>query len=653
MTFLIPLGFLALLALPVIIWLHLRRGRLRRVIVPSLMLWHNLPKPPQSQKRRWLPITLLLFIHLLIATLLSIALAQPNLVAWKFQKRHHLAIIIDTSTSMQTQDTAQGTRLEAARHQARQLTNSLGPQDSFTLISAGTHAHKLASGDTTNQASMLATLDTLHTKGTGTDFDNALTIAQTTLKADPEGRPYDEGRIVVLTDLDQPQTATPIDEAITWKRLGRESSNRAVVALAARPRANNRSAGHHLYARVANYGNDMLTTHLRLYGDDTLLDTKQVVFYPEGEVDLTWDLPANVRIVRADLDGQDALPIDDSASLSLNQERSTKTLLVSDTPETLEHALSAIPGLNIVPIDSQTYPLSPLVQTADLIVFDSTLTQTLTWPSGGIFVINPPAQTALLQVEPPSMPQKPLEIQDYGHALTSGLNLGSVDFGPVASLQVPVWGQTLLSINDDIPLIVRGRTAQSEIAIWTFNLQKSNAATKLAFPILVARTVRDLIPPPLPESLTAGELLTLHPDPRADTIEVHSPTDQVWRWSVAANTSPIRVDDMTQPGLYKVIERKGNDVLYQGQVAVNTGIPQESDLRPRPAANVPTLQDQPDAPGAAVAAQEAAENIRQPLWVWVVLITLCILFLEWVYSAGYRERNVHNRRPSTPPKKAA
>ncbi len=647
-----PLGFLALLALPVIIWLHLRRGRLRRVVVPSLMLWNNLPKPPQSQKRRWLPITLLLFIHLLIAALLSIALAQPNLVAWKFQKRHHLAIIIDTSTSMEAQDTAQGTRLEAARHQARELTNSLGVQDSFTLISAGTHAHKLASGDTINQASMLATLDTLHAKGTGTDFDNALTIAKTALKADPEGRPYDEGRIVVLTDLDQPQTAIPIDETITWKRLGRESSNRAIVALAARPRATNRSSGHYLYARVANYSNDMLTTHLRLYGDDELLDTKQVVFYPEGEVDLTWDLPANVRVVRADLDGQDTLPIDDSASLSLNQERSTKTLLVSDTPETLEHALSTIPGLNVVPIDSQTYPSSLLVETADLIVFDGTLTQTRTWPSGGILVINPPAETALLQVEPPSMPQKPREMQNYGHALTSGLNLGSVDFGPVARMHVPDWGQVVLAIND-IPLIVRGRTEQSEIAIWTFNLQKSNMATKLAFPILVARTVRDLIPPPLPESLTAGELLTLHPDPRADTVEVRSPTDQVWRWSVADNTNPILLDTMTQPGLYRVIERKSNDVLYEGQVAVNTGIPQESDLRPRPASYVPTLQDQPDAPGAAAVAEEAAENIRQPLWLWVVLITLFILFLEWMYSTGYRERDIHNRRPSTQPKKVA
>ncbi|PMP83121.1 MAG: hypothetical protein C0183_08830, partial [Roseiflexus castenholzii] len=42
MSFLLPLGLLALLALPLIVLLHFLRERRRRVPTPSLLLWANL-----------------------------------------------------------------------------------------------------------------------------------------------------------------------------------------------------------------------------------------------------------------------------------------------------------------------------------------------------------------------------------------------------------------------------------------------------------------------------------------------------------------------------------------------------------------------------------------------------------------------------------
>ena len=48
MSFLQPIFLLALLALPIIILLHLLRERQRRLVVPSLQHWLNLPQRPAA-----------------------------------------------------------------------------------------------------------------------------------------------------------------------------------------------------------------------------------------------------------------------------------------------------------------------------------------------------------------------------------------------------------------------------------------------------------------------------------------------------------------------------------------------------------------------------------------------------------------------------
>ena len=50
MIFLLPIGLLALLTLPIILLLHLMRERRRRVVVPSLMHWLNVPRRRDAQR---------------------------------------------------------------------------------------------------------------------------------------------------------------------------------------------------------------------------------------------------------------------------------------------------------------------------------------------------------------------------------------------------------------------------------------------------------------------------------------------------------------------------------------------------------------------------------------------------------------------------
>src|SRR5437762_903803 len=169
MTFLLPFGLLALLTLPLILLLHLLRERRRRVAVPSLMHWLNLPRKREGERIRRIPLTLLLLLHLLAAALIGLALGRPQLAGALGGAARQIAIVVDTSTSMAARDGAT-TRFAQARDRARAALRGLGSGDRATLIAAGTTARVVGSGGAGELAALNIALDQLRPGGTGTDI---------------------------------------------------------------------------------------------------------------------------------------------------------------------------------------------------------------------------------------------------------------------------------------------------------------------------------------------------------------------------------------------------------------------------------------------------------------------------------------------------
>src|SRR5262245_4266338 len=124
MTFLLPLGLLALLTLPIIVVLHMLRERRRRVAVPSLLHWLNVPRRREGERVRRLPWSLLLLLQLLVAGLLGLALGQPQLAGPLSGAARQLAIVVDASTSMAARDGVTS-RFAAAQSRARDLLRGL------------------------------------------------------------------------------------------------------------------------------------------------------------------------------------------------------------------------------------------------------------------------------------------------------------------------------------------------------------------------------------------------------------------------------------------------------------------------------------------------------------------------------------------------
>lgn len=607
MTFLLPIGLLALLSLPIIILLHLIRERRRRVAVPSLLLWRDLPRTRAGERPRVLPLTLLLLLHLLVAGLLGLALARPQILSALGSRTEQVAIVLDLSTSMGARS-GTGTRLDAARERARALLRGLPSGGRAALIGAGARARVLAVAGAGDLALLDAALAQAQPGGTGTAMDEALTLAAGAL--DPQ-RP---GTIVVLTDGSlPPPTPRGLPVEVEWQSVGANEANRAVVSFAVRPLG----ATLQVYARIANYDSLGYRGQARLYADEQLIDTRDLTIDGEHESEQTWRISSGPATLRLELDGRDALAADDVARLNVAGPRALRVVLVSAEPDTLKRALQAVPGVTVEVLDPQTYAGAGVQQrAADLTVLDGTMPQEL--PQSALLAINPPPGNGLLQVADTTRAVSNVALTAHSDLL-AGLSFGGVDFGPAPVVTAPAWAETLLEA-DGLPLILRGHDGARAVGVWAFNPDQGNLHTRLAFPLLVARTVRDLAPGPLPDALLAGATLTLHPSARASTVQITTPERQTFSRPVSPT---LTLDELTQPGWYRVVEQGSGGTLFDGQLAVNAGSPLESDLRP---------QAPPQLNGPADAASGQPLRRTFELWPGLALLALLVLSLEWLYT---------------------
>lgn len=627
MSFLFPLGLIALITLPIILLLHLLRERRRRVTVPSLLLWQNMPRRPDGRRSSVLPLSLLLLLHLLIALLVALALAQPQLLSTIFRTGgQQLVLIIDTSTSMAAQDGGR-TRLAEAQDQARSLINRIGANDQVAIIAMNSHAHVLARGGSENQQELLGALNSLQAGGS-TNLAEALTLAEASLDLERQGQ------VIILSDNALLGTSAPkqvLSADLRWQQIGSNQGNKAIVSFAAQNRSASRTAPIHVYARVANYANQSSETWARLIADGQQIDERFVEFPANGEAELTWTVPAGTNQLSLEIDSNDALAIDDFAQLSLAQVRPLRILLVSEqasvaannadpqasaNSDLLRRALNAVPGASVGTIAPAQYASSQSASQADLTVFEEFLPEA--WPAGGVLVIAPPRGNSLINVQD-TRPISTTSLRQHS-SLLNGLNLDTLRRATVAEIDSE-WGDVLLS-DGETPLILRQRIEQSEIAVWSFSLRDNNLPTRLAFPLLVARSVRDLTPQALPNALNVGDDLRLQPSPRASTISVSAPDGQTSQYEGQAE---LLLENLNQAGFYSISEL-GDDgsVLYNGRVAVNIGNPSESDLRGQ---STPEISTAP----LPAAANSEAESSGRDLWPVLTLLALAVLFIEWIY----------------------
>lgn len=290
MTFTAPLGLLALLGLPAVLWLHLFRTRLPERAIAGLFLF-----PQQAliagagRTRTRLLRTTSLWLELLGVLLLAMWLAGLSIGGWQSR---HVVLVLDDSASM----TAGGT-LARARARAGAQLDELGGADFLTVLRTGARPALLL-GPRARAVDGRSVLTQWRPLQTRHDFGQALDLARELAGQD--------GEVVFVTDA--PMAAGNDD--ITLLAVGVSAPNCALLTAMRVSRSDGQ--GEEVRARIGAFGAQATATLVLSDGEREL--HRQAIGFHDGLADVAVSLPANVDVLRVQL-AQDAMSIDDTAWL--------------------------------------------------------------------------------------------------------------------------------------------------------------------------------------------------------------------------------------------------------------------------------------------------------------------------------------------------
>jgi len=676
MSLLLPLGLAALVALPIVVLLHMRHTTPQVRPVPTLRFWLAAePERTEQTRFRRPPVTLLLLLHLLIAAALGLALARPattqaldalGLGAFgglRTEPRHEI-ILLDGSTSMSATDTPSGrSRFEEARERALARLAGLREGDVATVVLLGTRVSTLGATDAGSLRLLRERLATLPLPGGRADLDAALGLTRDLLL------PELEDRVVVLTDgavaADAGVVAAlgaPVELVLLGTAAeGRAADNVAVVDISARSTPDNPDQVQ-LFGRVMNFSGQGVNAPVVLTGDGVELGRQEVSLPANGgSQELSWPLPPGLAEATVRVDGGDALPADDAATLVLGQAEaaglSLRILLVSDAPAALQRALQALPGAEVRTELSGAFADALAGERYDLIVFEKTAPDPAAVAALGspLLFVNPPpegpfpAEGAMAE---PTVSR--LLAQD---PLLAGVDLAGATFG-----QTPIYllagGQTEVVGAAEGPLVFRGEVGGQPTVVFAFDLGASNLPRRVAFPILVANAVQELAPSPLPSAVPLGDPLRYRPRAEAAAVRVSPPGGEPVELAVNDDGAAAGVDaesagqetggaaepvagrlreivyaDTGRAGQYALqeLDAEGTEV-GGGRFVVNAGHPRESDLRPT--AGLADILAQ----GRGTSPEGSGRADLTDVWPLLAGLAFVLLAIEWLWTLAARRR---------------
>lgn len=626
MSFLAPAAFAALaIAIPILL-LYMLRLRRREVLISSTFLWRQVVQDteantPWQRLRR----NLLLFLQLLILLLLVLALARPFITVPTISAGK-IALLLDASASMTATDVAGETRFAAAIEQAHQIVNNMNPRDAISLIRVADVAEPLTSY-TADKNELRRALDSMSVSHGAGDWDTALTLAA----AGAAGA--ENFSIVMITDGGV-GAATSLPANIPqpiYVPIGESADNVAITALATRALA---GQPPQLFAQVTNYGAEAAEISLVIRLDDVLRLSRSGTIPPRSQLPIPFDEPISEPFetlsaaLTFDNDARDFLSLDNRAWTVRNEVNTRRVYYVSQTGNLfLEQVLRSLPGVETFRgnIENRRLP----AEAFDLYIFDGWLPNSL--PAGDMLLINPPSSTPLFTLGALIEPTDEIVVSAEESPITAFVDLDEMSLLQVRELSA-AWAQPLIQA-PEAAVLLAGQVNARQVAILPFDLRDSNLPLLIAYPVLMANLIDWFSPADivaLPDGVSVGDVLLISPPLLADSLRITAPDGTVTE--LAAEGETLAYTDTSQLGLYRLEILKAGEVTQAQHFAVNLFATGESDITPRPQADLQL--------GGGLATAEADEQLGlKEFWTLLAAAALLLLAIEWW---------VYHRRLQTP-----
>lgn len=462
-----------------IVLLYILRIRRRRQVVPTLMFWDQIfretaPRSLWRTFRHWLSLVLQLAFLLLLA----LALADP-MQSGESQRPRHYVLVLDQSASMQATD-GESSRFHEAKQLAARTVRAMRSQDQATIIAAGVQPG-IACPTTYHPPTLHRALETVQFTDAPSDLRAALRLARSIDVGDGERR------IVLLTDT---PGAGSVEDArgddVAVGTCGGTAANVGITAFGVRPRSDNPIELDGII-RLGNFGPEARTVEVKLRRDDALLDVLSVDLEAgEERVQTFRHVQEGGRLLRAELTGDDAFPLDDRAVAVLPPMKRHRVVLVSEGNVFLEGILSAHPWLDVIrlaPSDDWSPPAE-----ADIYVFDGFVPDAL--PEAPRLFVNPQAACELWTLGDPLKNPIVSDLDEQARLLRH-VNLRNCTILAGRPVLARAEAQTLAS-SFEAPLLVRWASGGPMTIVLGVDVRRGDLPLRTAFPILMQNILNDL-----------------------------------------------------------------------------------------------------------------------------------------------------------------
>jgi Ca-activated chloride channel homolog len=648
---------------------YIIKMRRRRFEVPFAQLWKRVleQKDANALWKQLKRLISLLFVLAILGLVLFAAL-DPTLGAVD-RKARSVVILLDASASMKATDGDDKgqTRIDAAKARAKRLVDGMGGGDLAMVVRVDGQATPMSRF--TSDAPMLdKIIDGIAASDTPADLPRALGAAADALRDrpnplivivsdgafpaaqlgqvtwQPEGKPDERPARSGAAGSAQygSKNLAAIDLSnidVRFLSVGKRSDNVGIVAFNVRRYIANKAA-YEVYIEIENFGQEATHRRLTLYNGTTAVDTRVLDLAPGQRMRQIYPkipggednrLSATIRPVDATV--TDPFALDDDAYALLPSRKKQKVLMVTSDNLFLEGALLVYDNIEPFKVSAAEYAAKPTIADGmDVIVFDDYTPDVL-----------PPAPASLIFFHPTG-PNSPIAVRagadvanprvteiDEQHPVMRWVSMSDVYMDKSEAFTPDVKkGETTLAYSVTDSIIAAKRDGKRKIVAFGFSLpsQGRDAATDLpmrvAFPMLLVNAL----------DWFAGDqadLLTTYATGERERVPLDG--------AVGATEAIVSDPDGTTMNT-PVID--GLATFYATHVGYYSLTPIGSDGKPLPgitlAANLASASESNIAPsstltlaGKQLQAPEAfAITHSQKLWIYLVLLALAFIVLEWV-----------------------
>jgi hypothetical protein len=358
-----------------------------------------------------------------------------------------------------------------------------------------------------------------------------------------------------------------------------------------------------------NYSDKPKTFTEEIYAEDSLVDAHEVTLPPNGESTEPYDIPEPDHPVkmRVSLDLKDDLAADNKAFLILKPRKTLRVLLVGADNVFLTSALKVDPSVELSKANAFSSGKG-----FDVVIFNDSAPKTL--PAGNYLFLHCTSDRSPVTV---SGSQDNVGLADWerDNPVLRYVDFGQDRFGSSLKASVKDWGREL-AVGDSGTIVASGEQGDARSVFIGFSLTQSMFPLRVAFPIMMANSVRWLgtgSDDSEMSQIATGTTITIPTPSTVNRVTVTRPDGS--HVTATAGQQGVPFDATDQAGFYSV---SGPDFSYQ--FAANLSSAAESDTTPHRSL---TILDNPTAGhGRAV-----VEN--RDLVPWFVLLTLAVLCLEW------------------------